>query len=827
MSAANGTLSQLFSAYSKTSYLGNVIFNKGESGIGKTYWSTRFIELAKGDAYFVNINGIFLDQSAYNTINSAVYKHISSHLLNQEIALNLLQKIAAGLPRFGQYISPFFDTNKKYDALINLIKKSGINPHEPNVFNIIDFFESLAKKQKIILICDNIQWFDKDSFNLIFNLLAVIADHNWFCIINYTTNAEVQQVSHYELGSLISQLSSQYEHVSFLEMRRLDKDEIFKFCSDVLGFPINLTPNQIDIVFEYSKGLPYYVKTIVQILKERGLIYFENGIWKSKHIWHSEYIKELLKDCIKERILTIYQKIPGSRDALEIASVFGEEFDEDSINSLFEGKDSFLLFSNVEAKFRLIHYLTDERYWIFEHSLVQNYIYQSLGTKAKDLHLKIAKYLTKTTVAYLKIAMHFRQAGDFENAIQFELKEIEQLLNAGCYRSAAQLSEKIENDWVGLFVLSNDKKIQYEILKGKIRFHIVQYEAAIELFTTLLGYNNCSENITAQCHHWIGRAFLKLSTQSDFKLGLDHLIQAKELYNKLNLEEDLGIVYSDLVVAYAHLNNISKAELAFKQAEHYFNNTKNIVGMLRLQRRSIIFMPPKLSAPLLMRAGDVFKKMNLQHEQIMTYNNAATQLIYAGDMDKADMMLQDALATSINLDGFGQVYIYNNLGIISYIKGDFVEASRYFESGRKGKFRLVEQLIIDVNESVVLLVKSGPVVMEPLLYRLYQKALDVGENDYIVPTGLNFAKCLVRMGNLSKGKSLLIELKEKVNLLNSDYEKYLWYSALNECFAMSNDLENLKKLKDEISVISRNNAELYPIYKSDYSLITMQFWSDN
>ena len=823
---SNKVQAKLLNAYNECEHTGKTVIIQGESGIGKSHCSRRFLDLVEKNVFVINVNGLFVEQSAYSTINSSVYKHISERAISKEITFSMLQKIASGIPRFGYSISALLDNSKQHNAIINLIKKSGISPNEPNIYNIISFFEDLAEGKKVVLYCDNIQWFDKDSWRLIINLISSVPECKWLCILVYTTNAEVIQLSHYDIQSSINYLQSN-PNIEVIEMERLPENDMGSFCQDILGLPINLSKRQVDIIYEYSKGVPYYIKTILQLLKDGNYVVLDGDTWVGKGDWQIPDISKSLKDCINERITAIYRKIPGSRNTLELASVFGEEFQESSLDDLFETKDSFELLSSIEAKFRLVQYLVNDRSWMFEHSLIKSYIYNSIGVKVKEFHLKIAKYLENTTSSdFIKISMHFELGGESGLATIYKLKEIEQLLISGCYAAASELISKVSEDWVSLFALSDEKKIEFEILKGKTKFHIVQYESAIEIFIGLLSDVNTDIEIKALSHRWLGRTYSKLNTQKDFQDGLSHLESAKKYYESLNKYEDLGFVYADLVVTYAHLNRIDEAKEAFKKAEHYFNNTKNILGMLRLQRRNVIFMEPKLSAVILEKTGNTFAKMNLPNEQIMTYNNSATQYIYSGDLEKAKNLLLEALSVSINLGGFGQVYIYNNLGILSYVDNNLDEAANFLNSARSARFRHVEQLIIDINESVILS-KILPIdSMLAIFTRVYRKALEVGENDYVVPAVLNLAKCTGRLGNWQEAKRLLIEIKGNVESLNSDYEYYMWYSVITECLnALSDD--SILVIEHKIKEATIDNSRHNPLYNSDFSLITMQFWSDN
>lgn len=800
----------------------------GESGIGKSYQTKLFLNAIEEEAYIVNLVGYPLEQGAFNTINSAIYKHITNRAVNFEIIFNLLQKVTFAIPRFGQYVSPLFDSNTKFTAFWNLLKKSGISSNEPNIYSIKVFFENLSKGKPIVFYCDNIQWFDKESWILLTNLIVSISDKQWFFVINYTTNAEITKLTHGEIHKTFEKIQESTEHdILHLKIDRCNIERLSELCSSILNARVELSQLELNLLYEYTKGLPLFVKIVLTLFKENGYITYRESKWISQGNWKSNLIKKILSDSIKERIETIYKNIPHSRETLEFASVFGEKFKEELLNELFKTKDSFEILSDIENRFKLIQYLTNERTWMFEHFIIQNYIYNSLGENAKQIHLKIAEYLETTqSKNYLQISLHFLYADEYEKSIHYKILEIKQLIETGCYNPALKLMDSVEADPTRLIHLDKQKRIEFNLLKARLMFHIVQYQTAIGIFLTILRENG-DDLVSATCYWWLGRCHIKLHTQEDFQQGLDYLFKAEKIFKKIKRYDELGYVYSDIVVTFAHLNKIPEAEEAFRKSESNFNITKNLVGMLKLQRRNVIFMENRLSAPLLEQTAKTFGQMNLLHEKIMSANNAATQYIYCGELDKAKLILNEANDDSEEIGGFGQAYLYNNLGLLNYIFNDLDSAYHCFQIARNSKFRFVEQLIVDINESVLLVKQNGCKTIESIFNQIYRKALSVGENDYVVPATINYGKCLSLLGQYDKAWTLLYSLEDNIIALNSDYELYMWYSTMSNLFPLLGKINELnefnEKYVNKINGLPLNNE----LYKSDFTLITMQFWSDN
>lgn len=805
----------------------SIFVARGQSGIGKTFCIDKFLEDNQQKTYIIRINAHPFDHSNYSTINNSIYKLISPQKIKKELVINILQKLALWIPRFGQQISSLIDSNIYNKSLNDIIRRAGINTEVPNVFELLKFLECKNPNIKTILYCDNIQWFDPKSWETILHLLLLIKNRNWLCIMLYTNDAETSILMHEEINKDLENLrvSKEIENFQLYDFLKCDITDIKLLCDSIFKKETSFTENQYNILYEYTEGLPLYVRIVLETLTENKYINSINNTLVSESEWDSEIIREILRNSIKNKIERIYCTIPKSQKILELGCVYNN-FTEESIEQIFDIKDSYQILKEVEKKFRLIKYVFEDNNWIFEHSIFQDYIYRSLGIKSKYVHLQIATFLEAKNNPndILKISLHYRLGENYIKAAEFALKEINLLLDAGCFDSALTAIYSFEEMYSSEILINIDIDIEYKFTKGKTMFHNVDYQSSLEIFLGLINYTQNDDNL-ATCYHWLARTYLKFNTQDDFKKAIDHLEQSMNIFEKQHKFSIVGDILMDLIVAYAHQNQKDKIESLYKDAEKCFNISKDRIGMLRLHRRCVIFMNPKLSAPILETVANSWAMLNISHEEIMALTNAAAVYIFMHEIHKAKELLLRALSQSIEIGEFGKVYIYNNLGVVNVFLNNYETAKNNFDVARKGKYRFVEQLIVDINESVLLAQTNIKNVTIEGFNRIYQDALSVGENDYIIPAKLNLGIMNYFIGNYNNSCAILETLEELLSEYHSNYCFQLWFNTLNDIYLKLNLMNKSEILINKYkNLISQN----YNSIKSPkFAVIAMEFWSEN
>lgn len=811
---------QLYECYNQFSDENPKIFIEGESGIGKSFLVDEFLNHHK--MFVVKIIGHPLNHSPYSAISQSLVDLVSNRSFPKDFIKNAVQELIYMMPKFGIYIKRI----KEIDTKSYLLKQNGIALDKPNIPGIIRLIERISGNTPICLYCDNIQWLERESFEAILEMLISKTERKWLYILTYTPNADNKFLSPEEITSKLTYVAK-YGFYFHFKISRWKLDDMSKISSYILNGECNFSNDQYSILYQYTQGVTLYIKTVFDVLIQKKIIEYKDYTWYSERKWSGTIILDILKNSILEKIKNVYRNLPESKQILEIASVLGEFFSEEQINSIFETNDCFCILNEVEKQFQLVQYIIQDDFWKFDHYLIQNCIYRSIG-RVKDLHHRIASCLEQSkNVDYGQVSMHYKLSGDIFNYNANKIKEIRQLLELGCHTAALNIVEEFEEDFLSFHLLDSKEKEIFFFLKARCYFHSKFYEKSISILTQILDENGSSDKEeTAEYMKWLGKSYLKLSTQQSFNIGITYLIKAKDFYEHRGANSDLGYICMDLVVAYAHINQLDKAREVYEEAENYFNAAKDQVGILRLQRRNVIFMENKISAPIIEQSANVFETLNLLHEMIMSLNNAATQYLFLKEYEKTQNILERCIHASAERGGFGLVYIYNNLGVLSCYKEEYDEAKKFFELAGKENMREVEKLIIQINESTILANNSHKKVI-PLLKEIYNKCIQTGENEYIIPATINLSKQYYKIGDYKSSQKLLLGIEDEIFKIRSFYKSYSWYTLLKECCLRTQSNHLLQNIQEKhLNKIQTINT-MQPYIYNNYILLTMQFWSEN
>lgn len=811
---------QLYECYHLFSGESTKVVIEGESGIGKSFLIDRFIR--DNDMFVVKIAGHPLSHSPYTALNQSLIDLISNKAFTKDFLKKAIHELVYMMPKFGIYLKRINDIDIKADVL----KQNGITLDRPNIPGIIRLIEKISGNKPICLYCDNIQWLEKESLEAVLEILITQTEQKWYNILAYTSNAENMPLTHEEIKSKLSYIKK-HGHFYHFTISRWKQKDMAIICSYILNGKCDFSNEQYSILYQYTQGVTLYIKTVLDVLILKNIIEYKDSIWLSKKDWNAKIILDILKNSVLEKIKNVYRNLPKSKQILEVASVLGEFFSEEQINSIFEINDCFQVLNEVEKQFQLIQHIIQDDFWKFDHYLIQNCIYHSIG-KVKDLHLRIASCLEKKDNSdYGQVALHYKLAGNILKYNENKIREIKQLLDLGCYSAALNIVEGFEEDLLCFRLLDAHEKKSFIFLKARCLFHSKHYEKSISTLTQILDENESVNNKkTADCLKWLGKTYLKLATQQAFVTGINYLIKAQEFYSAHSLNSDLGYIYMDLTVAYAHINQLEKAREAYEKAETYFNAAKDQIGMLRLQRRNVILMENKVSAPIIEQSANVFETLDLLHEMIMSLNNAATQYIFLQNNDKSQELLERCIVASSERGGFGLAYIYNNLGVLNCYRKEYEKAKIFFDLAGKENPREVEKLIIRINESTLIARNSRKKAI-PLLLEICDKAHQIGEDEYIIPAAINLSKQYFKIGDYFSAQKILLKMEDKIYKIRSYYKSYTWYNLLEKCCLKTHSISLFQEIKDKHSNKIQSTNSIQPFLYDNYILLTMQFWSEN
>jgi adenylate cyclase len=234
-----------------------------------------------------------------------------------------------------------------------------------------------------------------------------------------------------------------FDDISEMIKRLLEQDDVPReFC---------------ELVFEKTRGNPFFVEEVVKSLKEEGIIYREADKWRIKEVSKIEFPKTV-KSVIKARIGRLDDEC---QNVLTLASFVGNDFSFDALCGVtgFE-EDKVLDLMDRMLKTGLIkeRVIRGEDVYSFADIVIRDVVHEEVShLRHAKLHGTVGCALEKTYAKKLdehlgELALHFLEGGDKRKALEYFSKAGEKAANiyanneaVSYFQSALKLLEEKEN----------------------------------------------------------------------------------------------------------------------------------------------------------------------------------------------------------------------------------------------------------------------------------------------------------------------------------------------------------------------------------------------
>lgn len=305
-----------------------IMLVSGDAGVGKTALVNelhRYISREKG--YFINgkydqrnknipYNGIIkaFRKLINQLINSkednvSIIKERMKNLIgtNGRLITNIipeLERIIGKQPEI-EHLNPSEEKNRFYMTFINFIK--GITDNE----------------KPLVIFLDDLQWADLSSLELLKKLITNRNLKKLFFICSHRDNESLRR---YSFINTIEEIEKTKE-VKKIFLKPLVQKDISNLINDTLYTGNDKIQNLSEIIYNRTKGNPFFINELLKDLYSKEFIYFDNrgGKWiceidKIRETKVSVNVVEFLIKKIKELPLEV-------QEILKISSAIGNIFD--------------------------------------------------------------------------------------------------------------------------------------------------------------------------------------------------------------------------------------------------------------------------------------------------------------------------------------------------------------------------------------------------------------------------------------------------------------------------------------------------------------------
>jgi predicted ATPase len=431
-----------------------VVFVKGEAGIGKTELIQTFVEEARD-----RVPDLFVATSAcYSIADSG--QHEPYHPFKEILALllakvkkdidwkGLLQALVevapdwvASLPTVGQSITELIRAiTRTFKKIQESQREIHDQQHEIDLQRRFVQYTELLKKAAeafpVLLCIDDLHYSDHASLDL----LAFLVDHArdsrimLVCIYRPSEIAPHSSEHLHPVKRVMDRLCT-CEHCSQMLISAFSRADLEQYLRNAgCDFPADF----VERLHRKSGGNPLFVQEYINFLtdEESGLVKERtDGVFVLSQGEAEIEIPDSVQKAIEQRLNILEEELMRM---LESASVQGERFAVKVVVALLKTPelDAQAQFRLLDDVHQLIRELEAQRRIVkvggeyqFVHGLVQQVLYQDYlsATQRRDLHLKIASLLEElygedVLQHATDLAVHFEHGEDFEKALDYYLQ---------------------------------------------------------------------------------------------------------------------------------------------------------------------------------------------------------------------------------------------------------------------------------------------------------------------------------------------------------------------------------------------------------------------
>jgi tetratricopeptide (TPR) repeat protein/KaiC/GvpD/RAD55 family RecA-like ATPase len=521
---------------------GGLVFVHGEAGIGKTrllrelgaYAQSRGVQVLHG-----RCPGLFRMDGVPPYV---IWKEVIKDYLETCIPEQLYRVI-------GYYPAEVAKLVPELNQKLRTIPQSlPISPEQEQtrLFEAVSqFVTNLSQEAPLLVILDDLQWTDPSSL-LLLHYLARGVQKTQLLLLGAYRSTDVD--AKHPLAPVLAELKRERlpQSISLKRMSQEDTSEMVKQILEQDDIP----PEFCKMVYEKTRGNPFFTEEVIESLKEEEIIHKEGGRWRFKEISAIKF-PESVRNVVKARISRLDEEC---QDVLTMASFVGNDFTLEALsaltgieeNKLLELMDKLLKTGLIKE--REVH---GEGVCSFADILVRDVVYEEVSLlKRKKLHgvagCALEKVYAKKIDEHLgELAYHFLESGDKDKALDYFRRAGEKSQNTYAYDEAfSYLSHSLKlleekdssvEEKAGLTERLGDIKTR----TGQFDTGIEYWERALTMWTELQ-----NKKSLARLHAKMADAFWDVA--GDKKKAAEQHQMALELLEKEPESADLASLYEDV-----------------------------------------------------------------------------------------------------------------------------------------------------------------------------------------------------------------------------------------------------------------------------------------
>jgi tetratricopeptide (TPR) repeat protein/KaiC/GvpD/RAD55 family RecA-like ATPase len=683
---------------------------------------------------------------------------------------------------------------------------------------VAQFVTNISKETPLLIILDDLQWTDKSSL-LLLQYIARGALQDSLLILGAYRDTDTDE--NHPLSAILAELNRE-RLLHSVQLKRMAFGDVSDMIARMLGQD-NVPREFCELVFEKTRGNPFFVEEVIRSLKEEEILYLEGDEWRTKEVASIEFPKTV-KNVIKKRISRLDDEC---HQVMTMASFIGKDFTPEALHSvtglaeeqLFEIMDKLIKTGLFKQEV-----IRGEDVCSFADIIVRDVVHEEVGHfKRKQLHGAVGHALETLYAQDIdehlgELALHFLESGEREKALDYFLRAGDKAASvyanneaASYFQSALQYLEEQEG------TLPQRAQVLERIgdikkLVGECDNCLRNWKAALLLREQLnekvkvarlhrkmanLLWDTMGEAKKAESHHEEAMRVLEAEPESielaglyedmahmyyrtgDLTKALSSVEKALELARTLNASEVIASSYASLGTIHGFAGDSRKSVECFERGLEQALDNGHIETALRIYNNLPILLRASVhSAEDYQRSLELFEQgLKLAKEvgdiHFLSWLEASLAEAYVGmaNIDKALLLAEE----SVTLDRKAQNLVHlsmslSTLGFIQQVRGEWDEAEQYYNEALQVSQRLADFQSIAMSYGYLgwLHFDKGEYgtareYLETVLKTLEQ----TGVKPWLAPTPTILIWTYIELGQFKQAESLIERMHEYASEANN------------------------------------------------------------
>ncbi len=186
------------------------------------------------------------------------------------------------------------------------------------------------------LFLDDLQWADDTALDVVH---AFLSDRMGSCIFFVGTYRDNEVQASHAIFDLLQKLESSNVPTTQLSLNGLDQEDLNKLISDALCLFPRICKSLTNIVFQKTKGNPFFVLEFMQSMQSRGLLQYDSC--QKRWVWNEDTIRaEEITDNVLHLLSSKMNQLSNDMQLLlKIMACIGTSTNESIISYLAESPE--------------------------------------------------------------------------------------------------------------------------------------------------------------------------------------------------------------------------------------------------------------------------------------------------------------------------------------------------------------------------------------------------------------------------------------------------------------------------------------------------------